>query len=324
MTFVSAEEDQRWTPSVPIPQGDTPAEISVLYESPEWRELFVEWAWNRYGWTLPRLAVDLALWPTYADQGAEATAAWGLIPLLYDASPALDMGEVREVENTVKLLEENPGAVPLSGIFDRVYADALSFLELWGYDAFRDDVDGFRRAAATPIAVDSSVEMVDGEMAAETAEVEDPDALLLAVAYTYLDSRPEEFVAWMGTLESTQVETLLQDPWIDAWYQSYTWRPGPDDHAAVALANRDAVKDMGNRAWGVWQLGIGLLLMGGAGNRVYQNVVQDHRDYREGRYRVERARFGAGKLVFTGNYAGYEDLIAERVEEFSDKTVVFA
>jgi hypothetical protein len=100
------------------------------------------------------------------------------------------------------------------------------------------------------------------------------------------------------------------------------WKPTRNDLETLADSNGVYVKNLDNREEGIWQVGGSLVVLGG--NSTYDQWIQAQPDYAYGKFRVERARIGAGKLRFTSVPSRHEDAIETAVSHFSDKKVVFA
>jgi hypothetical protein len=137
---------------------------------------------------------------------------------------------------------------------------------------------------------------------------------------------PKSSTKWFDARGKDEQEVLLRDPRLKDWYdrrgfEITEWAPSADDLEAVADVNGPYVKSLDDGDDGTWQVGGFLVLLGDG--HTYTDWVRDQADHGSGTFRVERARFGAGKLVFSDVPPVHQGTITSAVGAFSDKDVVF-
>jgi hypothetical protein len=100
------------------------------------------------------------------------------------------------------------------------------------------------------------------------------------------------------------------------------WAPTADDYDAATSINEPFVKDLDEEVDAVWEVGGSVVLLGEPSNELASRVRQQP-DYTSGTFQVERARFGAGSLLFSGVPPVLQDTVTWAVGQFSKKDVKF-
>lgn len=173
--------------------------------------------------------------------------------------------------------------------------------------------------------VQGVVDAARGDAPASVVHGADPDSAV-ASALEYLRISPSAFPGWFDGLSEAEQQKLLVDPGIAAWNSGRTfapteWAPSQADVEYVASINQPYVKNLDDGEEGTWQIA-GFLLMLGDGH-TYADWARQQSDYASGTFRVKRATFGAGKLVFSGVAPMHQGTIESAIKEFSDKDVQF-
>jgi hypothetical protein len=133
----------------------------------------------------------------------------------------------------------------------------------------------------------------------------------------------------------------LDQPWLDAMAQdpelfdaiasgsqgadvaeTSSWVPTQDDFAEATSHNEPFVKNLDEEVDAVWEVGGAVVLLGQPSSELASRVRQQP-DYATGSFQVERARFGAGSLRFSGVPPVLQDTVTWAVEQFSKKDVEF-
>ena len=100
------------------------------------------------------------------------------------------------------------------------------------------------------------------------------------------------------------------------------WQPTDDDFQNASSAGQFFVKNLDEDIDATWEVGTFVVLLGEPSDELASHVRQSH-DYASGTFQVERATFGAGKLVFSGVPPVHQGTIESFIEGFSDKKVKF-
>lgn len=104
--------------------------------------------------------------------------------------------------------------------------------------------------------------------------------------------------------------------------ESGTWQPTEGDFATAASVNQPFVKGLDAGVDAVWEAATFVVLLGQPDIDLAHRLRQQP-DYASGTFQVERAVFGAGKLVFSGVPPMHQGTVEAAVGRFSDKEVTF-
>ena len=104
--------------------------------------------------------------------------------------------------------------------------------------------------------------------------------------------------------------------------ESSEWQPTDADYQTAASTGQFFVKNLDEDIDATWEVGTFVVLLGDWSDELSAHVRQSH-DYASGTFQVERATFGAGKLVFSGVPPVHQGTIESFIEGFSDKKVKF-
>lgn len=197
------------------------------------------------------------------------------------------------------------------GILKHYAGEELHWVACTGIDGFAPDVQ-------------EAVTAARGEAPSEVVHGADPDDPV-ANALRYLETSPAQFEAWFDSLPADERDVLTRDPGIGAWSagRSFTveeWAPSEGDLQAVADVNQPYVKGLDGEE-GTWEIGGFLVLLGP--NHGYTDWVRDQNDHAAGTFKVKKATFGAGKMVFSGVPPMHQGTVTAAVERFSEKAVEF-
>jgi hypothetical protein len=206
---------------------------------------------------------------------------------------------------------EGPGAHTCNGVLKNYAGQEIHWVACTGIEGFDAETQGVVAAA-----------MGDAPSAVRIGD--DPDDAV-GNALAYLERSPDAFPGWFDGLEQRDKEILLQDPGIYAWDQGRgtitEWLPSDEDFQAVADVNQPYVKGLEKDDEATWEAGGFLVLLGP--DHGYTDWVRAQDDYASGTFRVKRATFGAGSLVFSGVPAVHQGTITSAVGQFSEKDVEF-
>jgi hypothetical protein len=199
------------------------------------------------------------------------------------------------------------------GLLATYKGQELHWIACTGIDGFGADAQG-------------AVDTARGDAPASVLHGENPDSAV-ATALGYLRDHPQAFEAWFDSLSDAEQQKLLADPGIAAWSKGRTfttteWAPSDADVQAVAAINQPYVKGLGSDDEGTWQVA-GFLVLLGDGHG-YVDWARGQHDYASGTFKVKRATFGAGKLVFSGVPPMHQGTLESAVGQFSDKEIEFA
>ncbi len=108
--------------------------------------------------------------------------------------------------------------------------------------------------------------------------------------------------------------------------EASSWTPSGGDFQHASDMNQIYVKGLDEDVDATWEVGSFVVLLGepaaSTSDPLPSRVRQSH-DYAYGTFQVERATFGAGKVVFSGVPPMHQGTIQSAVESFSDKKVKF-
>jgi hypothetical protein len=104
--------------------------------------------------------------------------------------------------------------------------------------------------------------------------------------------------------------------------ETSNWAPTSEDYDTATSINEPFVKDLDEEVDAVWEVGGSVVLLGQPSSELASRVRQQP-DYTSGTFQVERARFGAGSLLFSGVPPVLQDTVTWAVGQFSKKDVTF-
>jgi hypothetical protein len=163
------------------------------------------------------------------------------------------------------------------------------------------------------------------------------DALLTAFWVGYgrgvlQDQGAPAFYEWWRTLDQPWLDTLANDPELGQAIgqgsqgadvaEAPAWAPSTEDFDEARQFNEAFVKDLDEGVDATWEVGGALVLLGEPGGELASRVRQQP-DHQAGSFRVKRATFGAGSLVFKDVPPVLQDTVTWTVGQFSRKDVEF-
>ena len=164
------------------------------------------------------------------------------------------------------------------------------------------------------------------------ADPETRGKAFIGEALKYVVADPAGAGPWFDGLSEEDRNDLLADPGIAAWHAGRqgdaaqadtSWEPTDKDFANVTSSNQAYVKEGGEDYDHPWEAAGFLVLLGDGHDASFHDWVRGRPDYASGTFQVQRATFGAGKLVFSGAPPSHQSTITWAVEQFSDKSVKF-
>lgn len=140
------------------------------------------------------------------------------------------------------------------------------------------------------------------------------------------------FYEWWRTLDQPWLDILANDPELGPAIgqgsqgadvaAAPAWAPSQDDFDEARGINEAFVKNLDEGVDATWEVGSALVLLGEPSGELASRVRQQP-DYQSGTFRVKRATFGAGSVVFNNVPPVLQDTITWTVGQFSRKDVEF-